>query len=145
MKQSEDFIDMKTAIVYYSGTGNTKMMTDVLEKELAKKGEVSVFTAPEFSADMLQSYDVIAFGCPAMGTEELEQDEFEPMFASLENNLGGKRIILFGSYAWADGEWMRTWRKRCEDDGAVVLADITSFEAPDDAVNEALTEAVSKI
>lgn len=63
------------------------------------------------------------YGCPAMGSEELEEGEFEPFFASAEGKLGGKKIGLFGSYEWAEGEWMRTWQARAEADGAVMLAE----------------------
>ena len=56
-----------------------------------------------------------------MGSEVLEEAEFEPMFASLEGSLSGKRIALFGSYGWGDGQWMRDWYKRCDDAGANLL------------------------
>ena len=71
----------KIAIVYWSGTGNTEAMAFAVEEGARSKGaEVSLITASEFSADQIGSYDAIAFGCPSMGSEQLEECEFEPMF-----------------------------------------------------------------
>ena len=50
-----------------------------------------------------------------MGAEQLEEDSFEPMFSALEDALAGKKIALFGSFGWGDGEWMRTWSARCRE------------------------------
>lgn len=88
---------------------------------------------PNFLADQVSSYDAIAFGCPSMGAEQLEESEFEPMFAGCEGGLRGKNIALFGSYGWGDGEWMRSWEERCGDDGANLVCDsVICNEAPDD-------------
>ena len=78
----------KIAVVYWSGTGNTEAMAN----EVA---EGDVLTASEFGADKMDAYDAVAFGCPAMGAEELEDSEFEPMFSDCEGKLGGKKIALF--------------------------------------------------
>ena len=97
------------------------------------RAEVDVLTASEFGADKMDAYDAVAFGCPAMGAEELEDSEFEPMFSDCEGKLGGKKIALFGSYGWGDGEWMRTWEETCKGDGAVLACDcVLANEAPDD-------------
>lgn len=87
----------------------------------------------EFSGK-LSDYDRLAFGCSAMGAEELEESEFEPFFAEAESGLNGKTIALFGSYGWGDGEWMRSWVKRAEDDGAVIVGGegLIANEAPSD-------------
>ena len=104
----------KLAIVFWSGTGNTeKMASCIAEGAEAAACEVKLFSPSEFSAAQLNEYDVIAFGCPSMGTEQLEESEFEPMFAGLEHSLSGKKIALFGSYGWGDGQWMRDWCERC--------------------------------
>lgn len=66
---------------------------------------------------------MVAFGCPAMGAEQLEESEFEPMFAALEGSLNGKKIALFGSYGWGDGQWMRDWVQRAQDDGAQLFSE----------------------
>ena len=92
-----------------------------------------LLTPPEFDASMLDSLDAVAFGCPSMGAEELEETEFEPMFAACEAKLGGKKIALFGSYGWGDGEWMRNWEERCKNCGAIFACDsVICNEAPDD-------------
>ena len=112
----------KVAVVYWSGTGNTEMMAQKVAEGAKEAGaEVSVLTCADFSADDVDAYDAIAFGCPAMGAEELEDTEFEPMFSACESKLSGKKIALFGSYGWGDGEWMRNWVKQMQDAGAEVL------------------------
>ena len=81
----------------------------------------------------MDEYDAIAFGCPALGAEELEESEFGPMFTSCEEKLAGKKIALFGSYGWGDGEWMRNWEHNCRDNGAdLVCESVICNEAPDD-------------
>ncbi len=124
----------KIAIVYWSGTGNTETMAQaVAEGVKAGTGEAVLLTAAEFDAGMADSFDAIAFGCPAMGAEELEESEFAPMFAACEPKLSGKKLGLFGSYGWGDGEWMRTWEDTCRGDGAQVIGEpVICNEAPDD-------------
>lgn len=114
----------KIAVVYWSGTGNTEAMaTAVLEGIKEKGAEGVMLTATEFDESMIDSFDAIAFGCPSMGSEQLEDSEFEPMFISCEAKLKGKKIALFGSYGWGDGEWMRNWEETCISDGAVLACD----------------------
>ena len=115
----------KVAVVYWSGTGNTEAMASAVAEGAREKGaEVALFTASEFSAEQVGSYGAIAFGCPSMGAEQLEESEFEPMFAGCEGGLRGKNIALFGSYGWGE---------RCSDDGANLVCDsVICNEAPDD-------------
>ena len=124
----------KVAIVYWSGTGNTEAMaSSVLEGVKEAGAEGTLLTPPEFDVSMVASFDAIAFGCPAMGSEVLEEDEFEPMFTACEAALSGKKIALFGSYGWGDGEWMRNWEERCVGDGAVLACNsVICNDAPDD-------------
>ncbi len=138
----------KTAVVYWSGTGNTEAMANaVLAGARGAGASADLFTPDAFDASKLADYDTVAFGCPAMGAEELEDGEFEPMFAALEGGLAGKKIGLFGSYGWGDGEWMRSWEERCIADGAVMAAGfVIANEAPDDeavAACKALGEALA--
>ena len=91
---------MKAAVVYISLTGNTAAMAERIIARLSDKAEVDVFDLSQKDFASMDGYDVVAFGCPAMGNEVLEEDIYEPMFASIEGNLCGKRIILFGSYGW---------------------------------------------
>ena len=102
----------QAAVVYWSGTGNTEAMAKKIAEGIESAGvKADIFTATDFSAAMTDSYDAIAFGCPSMGAEQLEENEFEPMFESCKPKLNGKRIVLFGSYGWGDGEWMRIWEE----------------------------------
>ncbi len=135
MLTAERLIDMsKIAVVYWSGTGNTESMAQAVAEGITEAGGEAVqLTAAEFGADMMDAFDAIAFGCPSMGSEELEDSEFAPMFAACEPKLNGKKIALFGSYGWGDGEWMRNWAETCEGDGAVFACDfVICNDAPDD-------------
>ncbi len=114
---------MKTAVIYWSGTGNTEAMARAVA---------------EVAPGDLNAYGAIAFGCPAMGAEVLEEMEFQPMFDACKRGLGGKRVALFGSYGWGDGEWMRTWESDCDSAGVnLVCESVICTETPDDAALEA--------
>ena len=125
---------MKIAVVYWSSTGNTEAMANAVAEGARKAGaSAELFTATEFDGGKVDAFDAIAFGCPAMGAEELEDSEFAPMFEGCESKLSGKKIALFGSYGWGDGEWMRTWEDTCRNDGANLVCDsVICQEAPDD-------------
>lgn len=124
----------KIAVVYWSGTGNTEAMANAVAEGARTAGaEVTMYTADGFSASAVAEYDAIAFGCPSMGAEQLEESEFEPMFTDCQSKLKGKTIALFGSYGWGDGEWMRTWEDSCRDIGAVLACDsVICQDAPDE-------------
>lgn len=128
---------MKIYIVYWSGTGNTEIMAQAVYEGAKNNGgdvelrKVSDNVIPEDN-------DVLVFGCPAMGAEELEPDEFEPYFASIEGKLSGKKVGLFGSYDWGDGEWMRSWQSRVEAAGGILLSEgVIAHNAPDEESLEA--------
>ena len=132
----------KVAVVYWSGTGHTEAMANAI----AEAAGAECFTASEFEAAKVPEYDVIAFGCPSMGAEELEETEFAPMFEACKPALSGKKIALFGSWGWGEGAWMETWRADCEAAGAVLAAEpVMCQEEPDDdalAACRALGEAI---
>ncbi len=109
---------MKTAVIYWSGTGNTEAMA----KFIADGAEAELFEVSSAPED-LSNYDKIAFGCPAMGAEELEDTVFEPYFSSIEVQLADKNVAIFGSYGWGDGEWMRSWKERLILDKAIVFGE----------------------
>lgn len=114
----------KVAVVYWSGTGNTEAMAKAVEEGIKGAGaEATLLTSAEFNASKVADFDAIAFGCPAMGAEVLEESEFDPMFTGVESSLKDKKIALFGSYGWGDGEWMRNWEDRCKAAGAVLAAE----------------------
>ena len=124
----------KVAVVFWSGSGNTEAMAQAVAEGAKGKGaEVDIIGAADFTSDRVSAYDAIAFGCPAMGDEVLEESEFDPMFTDVETSLAGKKIALFGSYGWGDGQWMRDWEERCGKTGAVLAADsVITNDAPDD-------------
>ena len=138
----------KIAIVFWSGTGNTEAMAGyIAEGVRAAGGEAALLGPGDFSASQFSAYSAVAFGCPAMGSEVLEEAEFEPMFSALEGSLGGKRIALFGSYGWGDGQWMRDWCARCDNAGANLLDEngLMVNEAPDAEGEEACKELGRKL
>jgi flavodoxin short chain len=107
---------MKTAVIYWSGTGNTESMA----KAVAEGAGAELFEVSAFSGN-ISDYDRLGFGCPAMGSENLEEDSFEPFFTDVESQLSGKKIALFGSYGWGDGEWMRNWEERVKKADAEIV------------------------
>lgn len=129
---------MNVAVVYWSGTGNTEAMANAVSDGAKEAGaQVKLFSASEFNSSMVNDFDGIAFGCPSMGVEELEDGEFLPMFEDVKGSLGGKKVALFGSYGWGDGEWMRTWQADCEAAGIALVANgLIANEAPDDEAIE---------
>ena len=123
----------KIAIVYWSGTGNTEAMADLVAQGVrAKGGEADIITAAEFGPERVDDYDAFAFGCPAMGDEELEDMEFLPTYDAVEPLLEGRRVALFGSYDWNDGEWMELWEQRAEAAGLSVVDSVIAKDYPDD-------------
>lgn len=107
---------MKTAVIYWSGTGNTEAMA----KAAAEGANAELFAVSDFSGNAAD-YEALCLGCPAMGAEVLEEDEFEPFFTSIEGSISGKKLLLFGSYGWGDGEWMRSWVDRATAAGAEIV------------------------
>ncbi len=139
---------MKTAVVYWSGTGNTEAMAEAVANGAKAAGaDVTTFTADSFNVDAAAEFDAIALGCPSMGSEELEESEFRPMFDAVKGALAGKKVGLFGSYGWGDGEWMRNWQEECKEAGiALVMDGVICNDAPDEeaAANcEALGKALA--
>ena len=125
----------KLAVIYWTGTGNTGAMAQAVAGGAKGAGaEAELLTVSEISADAAAAYDKLALGCPAMGAEVLEEGEFEPFFTALEGKLSGKKVALFGSYGWGDGQWMREWQERTEKAGAVLCGEgLIVNEAPDEA------------
>ena len=121
---------MAAAVIYWSGTGNTEAMA----KAVAEGAGVEAVSVSDFSGNVAD-FDALGLGSPAMGDEVLEESEFEPFFAGIEGSIKGKKIALFGSYDWGDGQWMRTWEERVKAAGAVLVNDagiISNLEPSDD-------------
>ena len=119
----------KVAVVYWSGTGNTEAMADLVAQGVrAAGGTADLVQCSDFSADRI----AFAFGCPAMGDEELEDTEFLPMYDEIEPALSGQKVALFGSYDWNDGEWMELWEQRADEAGLNVVDSVIAKDYPDD-------------
>ena len=132
----------KMAVIYWSMTGNTEAMAAAIAQGAQEAGaQAELKQVSEISGDEALTYDLLALGCPAMGAEVLEEAEFEPFFAQLEGRLSGRKVALFGSYGWGDGEWMRSWESRCDDAGANMVCDsVICNETPDDEALSACRE-----
>ena len=131
---------MNVPVVYWSGTGNTRTMAGAVAEGIRSAGaEPILIEVADADVAVLVSEDVFALGCPSMGAEQLEETEMEPFVESLEPFVSGKKILLFGSYGWGDGEWMRDWAERMRNAGAVLIRDegVITNESPDE---EALEE-----
>ena len=118
----------KVAVVYWTMTGNTQTMAEAIAG--AACGDAIAVAV--FSADQVDAYDAFAFGCPAMGDEELDHDELEPVWDECVGAFGDKPVALFGSYDWGDGEWMRTWEASAKDAGVNVVETLIANLEPDD-------------
>ena len=125
---------MKTAVIYWSGTGNTQAMAEAVLAGMQEAGaDAAIMTPDQVNAGDIAGYDAVALGCPAMGAEVLEDSEFEPMYDAIKASLSGKKVALFGSYGWGDGEWMRNWEEDCASNGITLAVEsVICNEAPDD-------------
>lgn len=112
----------KVLVAYWSGTGNTEIMAQQIAEGAKEAGaEVTLKSIGETTPEMVKAAEAIAFGCPAMGAEILEESEMEPFINSLAaTEVGGKATGLFGSYDWGDGQWMRDWAERMKGLGAKI-------------------------
>lgn len=138
---------MKLAIVYFSMTGNTESMAHEIESASISNGdEVTLFTASEFNTSEIDNFDAFAFGCPAMGNEVLEENEFQPMWDSIKEGLGNKKVALFGSYGWGDGTWMNNWVDECKSLSINLACDsVICLSTPDEETNEKLHALASSL
>lgn len=130
-------------IVYWSGTGNTEQIALLLKEAMEEQGSsVELKHVSEITAEETLKYNKIALGCPAMAEESLEEDEFEPFYEEIYEGLKDKKVCLFGSYGWGEGEWMQTWIERTENIGANLLDDIglKVFYAPDSETEKEIYE-----
>lgn len=131
----------KIAVIYWSGTGNTEKMAESIVEGIKSAGaEADLSFCTDFDMKAVDQYEKFAFGCPSMGDEVLEEAEFDPFFEEIEKHLSGKKVILFGSYGWGDGEWMEDWEERVRNSDAYLFDDgLILNEEPDD---DGLTECV---
>lgn len=133
MLESLKGLTSKVAVVFWSQSGNTQAMAEAG----AEGAGTEAIEASSFSAADAKNYDAFAFGCPAMGAEELESDEFEPVWSECVPELKGKTVALFGSYGWGDGEYLDTWKSQAEDAGVSVVSTVAVNGEPEgDALEE---------
>ena len=127
-------------VVYWSATGNTEAMANAVGEGIG--ADAKVVSVSEVSVADVKGEDKLALGCPAMGDEVLEETEFEPFIEEVEQFVGGKKIVIFGSYGWGDGQWMRDWKDRMEAAGAQIIGGegLMINDAPDDAGLETCKE-----
>ena len=112
---------MQINIIYWSGTGNTEAMANFIKEGAEAAGAaVAVKNVADATAADIEC-DILCFGCSSMGDEVLEESEFEPYMESIEGSMSGKKVALFGSYGWGDGEWMRDWDVRMKNAGAILV------------------------
>lgn len=136
----------KALVVYFTTTGNTQMLAESIAEGLESTGaEVTLKNVSDATPDEVSEYDLIALGCPAQGTEELDDTEFGPYFEETLPNLEGKNIALFGCYGWGDGEFMETWKGTASEGGANVIDTFTNLETPDQDALDAAKEFGAKI
>lgn len=122
-------------VAYWSQTGNTEAMANAVAEGIKEAGkDAAVLPISAVSMDDLKAADSFALGCPAMGAEVLEEGEMEPFVTEVEGFVSGKKVGLFGSYGWGDGQWMRDWEDRMKAAGAEVACGegIITQETPDD-------------
>ena len=138
-------------VVFFSQTGNTEEMAKAVTEGIqAAGGEAKMVSVSDISAADLAGDAVYALGCPAMGDEVLDEGEMEPFVEDLLGSVSGKKIGLFGSYDWGDGEWMRTWVDRMKAAGANIVGGegIIANNEPDAEAEKALKaagEALAKL
>ena len=123
----------KINIIFWSGTGNTEAMADAIYNVSNKSENSKLLTVDKATIDDVKEADVLFLGCPSMGVEELEESEMEPFMESISKDISGKKIVLFGSYGWGDGEWMQNWEQRIKDCGGIIIEDsVICNEAPEE-------------
>lgn len=129
---------MKVSIIYYTETGNTEAMADAIVEGIENKGaEANLVDVNDATLDDVKNYDAIALGCPAKGDEEIEDTVFRPFLEEAMDELKNKKVAIFGSYAWNEGEWIETWKAEMEENGVSIIEALKAYDSPDDEAIEA--------
>lgn len=123
-------------IVYYSASGNTEKMANLIAEGISEEGKsVELVNVSNANSNIFDDENIVILGCPAMGDEVLEENEFEPFLEEISSKISGKKVALFGSYGWGDGQWMRDWQDRVESLGCTLIDDglIINYEPEDNS------------
>jgi len=125
----------KINIIFWSGTGNTESMAQAIFEGSKKSGNSKLLTVDKATLDDVKEADILFLGCPSMGVEELEESEMEPFMESISNDISGKKVVLFGSYGWGDGEWMQDWEQRIKNCGGLIIEEsVICNESPEEDI-----------
>ncbi len=108
------------------------MANKIFEGAKESCNDTNIFTCADFDVSTVKDYDAVILGCPACGSEELDDNVFMPMFESIKEDLAGKKVGLLGSYGWGGGDYMFTFKEECENSGISVIGDpILAENTPD--------------
>ena len=138
---------MKPTIVYWTGSGNTQIIADAIQEAIESLGfQVANNYVSDISVDEVKDADIFYLGCPAMSGEDVEEYEFRPFLNDLKPFLDGKKVVLFGSYDWGDGEWMDNWTKEMNETGSIVVDTFQiQWEPNDEQLEEVKTKVVNQL
>ncbi|MCI6609880.1 MAG: flavodoxin [Ezakiella sp.] len=129
---------MKVSIIYYTETGNTEAMAAAIVEGIENKGaEANLVDVNDATLDDVKNYDAIALGCPAKGDEEIEDTVFRPFVEEVMDELKNKKVAIFGSYSWNEGEWIETWKAEMEENGVSIIEALKAYDSPDEEAIEA--------
>ena len=109
-------------IIYWSGTGNTERMAELIKEGIVQAGKsAELINVSDVNVYEVLKDEILILGCPAMGDEILEEFEFEPFIEEISSKISGKKVALFGSYGWGDGQWMRDFEERMINYGCTII------------------------
>ena len=120
-------------VIYWSQTGNTQKMAELIAKGIEEGGKkAELVELGNISVNDLNDEKVIILGSPASGTEELEETQVEPFVQSLEGKIQGKKVALFGSWGWGEGEYLTNLEERIKSYGGEIVGESLSvMESPE--------------
>ncbi|RDY23350.1 flavodoxin [Romboutsia maritimum] len=120
----------KINIIYWSGSGNTETMAESVYSTCKDNAHSKLLSVDKASIENINEADILFLGCPSMGDEQLEESEMEPFMETISSSIKDKKIILFGSYGWGDGQWMKDWEERIKSLGGILIEDsiISNYE-----------------
>lgn len=126
------------SIIYYTETGNTEAMAEAIKDGAEESGkEVRLVVVDEATVADVEEASEVLLGCPAKGDEEIEDLTFRPYLESVMDLLKDRKVGIFGSYAWNDGDWIVNWKEEMEENGVEIVTSLKVYDYPDsDALEE---------